>query len=74
MHGGPKHGPYYARYWWRDGRRYKRYVRQRDVADVVAACSVRRESERDGRATAEEARRAWRDVLALIREVERDER
>jgi len=74
MQGGPKHGPYYARYWWRDGRRYKRYVCQRDAADVVAACFARRESERDGRARAEEARQEWRDVLALIREAERGER
>jgi hypothetical protein len=70
MNGGPKHGPYYARYWWRDGRRYKRYVRQQDAVDVVAACAARRESERDERLRAEEARRAWRDVLALLREIE----
>jgi hypothetical protein len=70
MNGGPKHGPYYARYWWRDGRRYKRYVRQQDAVDVVAACAARRESKRDERLRAEEARRAWRDVLALLREIE----
>ena len=74
MSGGPKHGPYYARYWWRDGRRHKRYVRQRDAVDVVAACATRRESERDERVRAEEAREAWRDVRALIREIEHGER
>jgi hypothetical protein len=74
MHGGPKHGPYYARYWWCDGRRYKRYVRQGDAQQFAAACVVRRETERDQRARAEEARQAWRDVLALIREIEHGER
>ena len=74
MNGGSKHGPYYARYWWRDGRRHKRYVRHRDAADVVAACSARRESERDGRVRAEEAGRMWREVRSLIKEIERGER
>jgi hypothetical protein len=74
MSGGPKHGPYYARYWWRNGRRHKRYVRQRDAADVVAACATRRDFERDGRVRTEEAREAWRDVRALIREIEHGER
>jgi len=70
MNGGPKHGPYYARYWWRDGRRHKRYVRQHDAADVAAACSTRREAERREREQADEARQAWRAIRALIRELE----
>ena len=74
MQGGPGHGPYYARFWWRDGRRYKRYVRQGDAQQFAAACSDRRATEREQRARAEEAHQAWRDVLALIREIERDER
>ena len=51
MQGGPKHGPYYARYWWQDGRRYKRYVRQQDAEQVAAACSARRAAERDAAST-----------------------
>ena len=74
MQGGAKHGPYFARYWWRDGRRYKSYVRQSDAQQLTAACADRRKAERDGRARLEETRRAWREVRALIRELERDER
>ena len=74
MSGGPKHGPYYARYWWQDGRRHKRYVRQHDAAAVVAACSARREAERSERAQADEARQAWREIRALLREIEHGER
>jgi hypothetical protein len=73
MQGGPKHGPYYARYWWRDGRRFKRYVRQNAAAKVAAACAIRREVEREQRVQADAAHEAWRSVLALIREVERGE-
>ena len=69
--GGPRHGPYYARYWWQDGRRHKRYVRRFEVADIVAACSARRESELRKRAQADETYQAWRDARALIREAER---
>jgi hypothetical protein len=74
MHGGPRHGPYYARFWWRDGHRYKRYVRQRDAADGVAACSARREAEREGRVRTAEARQAWCEIRAQLREIERGER
>ena len=68
--GGPKHGPYLARYWWRDGRRYKSYVRQIDAADAAIACSARREAERSEREQADEARQAWRVIRALVREIE----
>src|SRR5690348_10150560 len=56
MQGGPKHGPYYARYWWQDGRRYKRYVRQDEAEEVAAACSARRVAQHRERARAEAAR------------------
>ena len=74
MRNGSKHGSYYARYWWQDGRRFKRYVRQHDAADVAAACATRREAERSEREQADEARQAWREIRALIRGIERDER
>src|SRR5688500_11932577 len=74
MQDGPRHGPYFARYWWRDGRRHKRYVRQVDVEAVAAACADRRATERDERRRADEARQAWRDIRDLIREVERGKR
>jgi len=72
--GGPRHGPYFLQIWREGGRRHKRYVRQADAEAVAAVCADRRATEREQRARADEARRAWRDVLALIREVERGER
>jgi hypothetical protein len=74
MRGGLKHGPYFWRYWWREGRRYKRYVRRHEAAQVAAACADRRVAERDERAQADAAHQVWRDVRTLIREVEHGER
>ena len=74
MRGGPKHGPYFARYWWRGGRRCKGYVRRQDAERVGAACAIRRESEREERMRADAAHQAWREVRALIREIEHGER
>jgi hypothetical protein len=74
MHGGPKHGPYYVRYWWQDGRRRKRYVPQQDATQAITACAERRAIEHERRARIEAARQEWRGHLALIREVERGER
>jgi hypothetical protein len=74
MRGGPKHGPYFARYWWRDGRRHKRYVRQIDAVEAVAACSARHASERFDRASVEDARQAWRAIRVLVREIEHGQR
>ena len=73
MSGGPKHGPYYAQYWWHAGRPYKRYVRQDQAEQVIAICSARRQAERGHRAQADAARRAWRGVRDWMREFERDE-
>jgi hypothetical protein len=74
MQDGQRHGPYYARYWWRDGRRYKQYVRRRDAERAVNACAMRREIESAERTQADEAHRAWRDLRALIRGIEHGER
>lgn len=74
MQGGSKHGPYYYRFWWQDGCRYKRYVRQQDAAPIAAACADRRRREREQRNRTEAARQQWRGLLALIREIERAER
>ena len=74
MKGGPKHGPYFAQFWWQDGRRYKRYVRKDEAEAMVTACSDRRVGERRERARAEAAHQEWRQLRALIREIERGER
>ncbi|MGE3511474.1 MAG: DUF6788 family protein [Vicinamibacterales bacterium] len=68
--GGPKHGPYFAQYWREGGRRQKRYVRKLDAAEVAAACSKRQAAEQAQRAQEEAARQTWRDLRAVIREVE----
>src|SRR5947208_107817 len=53
MSGGPKHGPYYARYWWEGGIRRKAYVRKGEATESIAACAERRQAERAARAEAE---------------------
>ena len=74
MRDGSRHGPYYLQVWREGGRRYKRYVRLEDAAQARAACIGRQVSERDERAQAEAARRQWREVRALLKEIERGER
>ena len=74
MQGGPKHGPYYARFWWQGGRRYKRYVRRADATEAAETCSTRRETERFQRAEAEASRQAWREVRDWNREFEHGDR
>ena len=71
MQGGPKHGPYFARYWREGGRRRTEYVTLADSAERRAACDERRRMEREHRRTTEEARRAWRTLLAALRAYER---
>jgi hypothetical protein len=71
MSGGPQHGPYYARYWWQDGRRHKTYVRQAEAPLILVACADRQQREREARAQANEAHEQWRRIRAQIREYER---
>ena len=70
MNGGPKHGPYYARYWWQNGRRHKTYIRSVDAPEAVAACADRRQAERVTRSAAEASRQAWRRIRTFIRDFE----
>jgi hypothetical protein len=72
MQGGPRHGPYFARYWWKNGRRYKHYVRQQDAVTLSELCVERRTAERQQREQAEATRQSWRNVRALLREIEHD--
>jgi hypothetical protein len=74
MQGGPRHGPYYARFWWQDGRRYKRYIRQGEAEKVAIACAVRRAGEGMARRESEVTFQQWREVRTLIREIERGQR
>ncbi len=43
---GNKQHVYYARFWRKDGRLHKQYVRKADVEAVQAACAARQERER----------------------------
>ena len=69
---GELHGPYYYLFWREGGRLRKRYVRLAEVAGLRVACDARRDGERRAREAARAARQEWRELLALIREVERD--
>ena len=69
--GGPKHGPYFARYWREGGRRRKETVRLTDAPERRAACDGRRARHREERRQATEAWGAWRTLLREIRRYER---
>jgi len=71
MNGGPKHGPYYMRYWREGGKRHKEYVRLVDAADRRAACDKRRRAQQQFRQMTEESQCAWRTLLGALREYER---
>jgi hypothetical protein len=64
-----RHGPYFYHFWREGGRLLKRYVRREDADAVRAACSAWRQARRESR----DAQQQWRQMLALIREIERSE-
>lgn len=72
--GGPRHGPYYARYWREGGRRRKQYIRLDAVAERRGACDERRRRETESRRRSAVARGTWRASLAALRVFERFER
>jgi hypothetical protein len=70
---GALHGPYHYLFWREGGRLRKRYV-SADKADALRrACKKRRQAQRDARDLLRESREAWRQLLALLREVERSD-
>jgi hypothetical protein len=71
MRGGPKHGPYYSRYWREGGKRHKEYVRLADAEGRRAACDERRQGQHQFRQMAEDSQQAWRTLLGALREYER---
>lgn len=75
---GARHGPYYRRQWYEGGRLRSAYVRKRDVAQVRQACAVYAQQRYDERAMMREAleysRLGFRELRALLREVEGWER
>jgi hypothetical protein len=70
---GALHGPYHYLFWRERGRLRKRYVPAGQAEALRRACKKRRQAERKARALLRQSREAWRELLALLREVERDE-
>jgi hypothetical protein len=65
---GERHPAFY-RFFRENGKLRKQYVRRENLALVRAACEARRQARRESR----EARQQWREMVALIQEVERGE-
>ncbi len=72
--GGDLHGPYWYLFWRQGGRLRKRYIRAADVDAVRAACPAERERLRRWRRVKRAAQRQYRELLPLLREIERDGR
>ena len=69
--GGPKHGPYYTRYWREGGRRRKEYIPLADVEERRQACDQRRQARRQCRLLVVETRRTWSRLVGALRDYER---
>src|SRR3712207_2571299 len=61
---GEPHGPYFYHFTWMAGKRYRRYVRRRDVEQVRAACRSYRDFQRQLRV----GQRQWRMLIATLRD------
>jgi hypothetical protein len=69
---GRPHPAHYL-FWWEGGKLKKRYLRASEVEPTGAACRerLRREAEaREAREAVRRARREWRALITMIREVE----
>ena len=71
---GELHGPYWYRFWREGGTLRKQYVRRSTLGAVRAACEERRRLEREAREQLRESHKWVRELLALAREMERDDR
>jgi hypothetical protein len=71
---GERHGPYYCRVWRARGRLRCVYVRLRDVTRVRAACALWRDEQRQYRRALASSRLGFRELVAMLREVEGWER
>jgi hypothetical protein len=69
--GGPKHGPYYTRYWREGGRRRKEYIPLADVQARREACDRRRLANRQLRWLIADRRGTWSRLFGALREYER---
>jgi hypothetical protein len=64
---GQLHGPYYYRCWREGGKLRKTYVRPAEVEQVRARCEARRRQ----RKRVSAGLRLWRQMAALLREVQK---
>jgi hypothetical protein len=71
MQGGPRHGPYFTRYWREGGRRRKEYIRLDAAQERRVGCDERRSREREDRRRVDEGRTSWRALLGALRAFER---
>jgi len=67
---GELHGPYWYRFWREDAKLRKTHVKSKDLAKVREACEARRRERRELRVAMQE----FRDLLALLRRIESDDR
>jgi hypothetical protein len=69
---GALHGPYYRRRWWEGGRYRSEYISRRRVPYVRRQCAAWRAQRIKDRTDRTAAMDRWRQVRALLREVERE--
>jgi Family of unknown function (DUF6788) len=63
---GELHGPYFYRFWREGGRQRRQYVRRSELEEVRARCEARRRE----RKRRDAGLQLWRQMAALLREVE----
>jgi hypothetical protein len=63
---GQLHGPYHYRFWREGSRLKKSYVKRSELEQVRAACEARRPERQRGSAGLQ----LWRQMAALLREVQ----
>ena len=66
---GPRHGPYWRRYYWEDGRRRKTYIPHAQVAIVKVAIDEQRRKRRERRHEQATWTAAWHDLAVGLREM-----
>lgn len=71
---GNLHGPYWYLFWRQGGRLRKRYIKPAEVEAVRAACDAERQRRRRWRRVKKAAQQQYRELLPLLREIERDGR
>jgi hypothetical protein len=69
---GQLHGPYYYHFERVGGCLRKRYLKPHEVEAFKAACQARREAERANRIETRQAHQSVRELIARLRQIQRD--